>query len=94
MLRLVSSRRQGEAQPGSGFVETKTRESSLGSRHGNICSHKDTKTRRQEMNVELEKIATDVVDGSVKLHTKLGPGLFETVYEVVLARELERVSSS
>ncbi len=43
------------------------------------------------MNAELEKIATDVVDASVKLHIKLGPGLFETVYEVVLAKELTRM---
>jgi GxxExxY protein len=30
-----------------------------------------------------------VVDAAVKVHRKLGPGLLETVYEVVLARELE-----
>ncbi len=38
----------------------------------------------------LERIATDVVDASVKLHKRLGPGLLESVYEAVLARELER----
>ena len=31
-----------------------------------------------------------VVDAAVKIHRKLGPGLFETVYEAVVARELER----
>jgi hypothetical protein len=31
-----------------------------------------------------------VVDAAVKVHRELGPGLLETVYEVVLARELER----
>jgi GxxExxY protein len=30
-----------------------------------------------------------VVDAAVKVHRELGPGLLETVYEVVLARELE-----
>jgi GxxExxY protein len=30
------------------------------------------------------------VDAAVKVHRELGPGLLETVYEVVLARELER----
>lgn len=42
------------------------------------------------MREELERIASDVVDASVKLHMKLGPGLLETVYEVILAKELER----
>jgi len=31
-----------------------------------------------------------VVDAALKVHRELGPGLLETVYEVVLARELER----
>jgi GxxExxY protein len=31
-----------------------------------------------------------VVDCAVKLHKSLGPGLLETVYEVVLARQLMR----
>jgi len=30
-----------------------------------------------------------VVDAAVKIHRELGHGLLETVYEVVLARELE-----
>jgi GxxExxY protein len=42
------------------------------------------------MNPEIERIAKDVVDASMKIHMKLGPGLLETVYEVVLARELQR----
>ena len=35
-------------------------------------------------------IGTIVVDGAVELHRDLGPGLLETVYEVTLARGLER----
>ena len=31
-----------------------------------------------------------VVDAAIKLHTRLGPGLLESVYEAVLARQLER----
>jgi GxxExxY protein len=42
------------------------------------------------MNPEIEQIAKDVVDASMKIHIKLGPGLLEIVYEVVLARELQR----
>jgi GxxExxY protein len=41
------------------------------------------------MDGKLEAIATDVVDAAVKLHQKLGPGLLESVYEVLLARELQ-----
>lgn len=36
------------------------------------------------------EIGKTVVDTCIKLHTKLGRGLLETVYEVILARELER----
>ena len=36
------------------------------------------------------QIAKEVVDAAVKVHTKLGPGLLETVYEIVLTRELEQ----
>jgi len=36
-------------------------------------------------------IGTIVVDCAVELHRDLGPGLLETVYEVTLARALQRV---
>ncbi|HEY5298514.1 MAG TPA: GxxExxY protein [Verrucomicrobiae bacterium] len=36
------------------------------------------------------EIATQVVDAAFKIHTKLGPGLLESVYEVVLAYELKK----
>jgi GxxExxY protein len=38
----------------------------------------------------LDDITGAIVDGSVKIHKELGPGLLESVYEVVLARGLER----
>lgn len=34
-------------------------------------------------------IGTIIVDCAVRLHQDLGPGLLETVYEVILARQLE-----
>ena len=34
-------------------------------------------------------IAKEVVDAAVKVHRELGPGLLETVYEVVLTKELQ-----
>ena len=36
------------------------------------------------------EITGQVVDAAYKIHTKLGPGLFETVYETLLAYELEK----
>lgn len=40
--------------------------------------------------VGLNTISGEIVDASYRLHRTLGPGLLETVYENVLARELER----
>lgn len=34
------------------------------------------------------EIATQIVDAAFRLHTKLGPGLLESVYEVLLAHEI------
>jgi len=36
------------------------------------------------------EIGRIIVDCAVELHRNLGPGLLETVYEVTLARSLER----
>ena len=36
------------------------------------------------------RIAKSVVDAAYQVHTKLGPGLLESVYEVVLAHEIEK----
>ena len=36
------------------------------------------------------EVATQVVDAAYKVHTTLGPGLLESVYETVLAFELEK----
>ncbi len=41
------------------------------------------------MNEELEQIAKDVVDASMKLHMALGPGLLESVYTVILQKKLQ-----
>ncbi len=37
---------------------------------------------------ELSKI---ILDAAFKIHTRLGPGLLETVYQVILAHELRKV---
>ncbi len=39
---------------------------------------------------ELDEVTGAVVDAALKIHRELGPGLLESVYEVVLARALEK----
>jgi GxxExxY protein len=39
---------------------------------------------------EINRITGHVVDAAYRVHTRLGPGLMETVYENVLARALEQ----
>jgi GxxExxY protein len=36
------------------------------------------------------EIARQIVDAAYKIHTKLGPGLLESVYEAVMAEEVSR----
>jgi len=38
----------------------------------------------------LDDITGAIIDAAMKIHMELGPGLLESVYEVVLARALER----
>jgi GxxExxY protein len=40
--------------------------------------------------MDIDEITGLVVDAALKIHRGLGPGLLESVYEVVLARELIR----
>ena len=39
---------------------------------------------------DIDEITGEIVDAAYKIHVGLGPGLLESVYEAVLARELER----
>jgi len=50
-----------------------------------MISHEGTKARRDK-----EEVANLVVDCAFHLHKELGPGLLESVYEVVLAKRLEK----
>jgi GxxExxY protein len=40
--------------------------------------------------VTENEVATQIVDAAYRVHTSLGPGLLESVYEVVMAYELEK----
>jgi len=38
--------------------------------------------------IEYERIATHIVNAAFEVHNELGPGLFESVYEVCMVEEL------
>ena len=38
--------------------------------------------------MQLNEITGEIVDAAIKVHSELGPGLFESVYEEVLTYEL------
>lgn len=40
--------------------------------------------------MELEGLASHVVDAGLQIHRELGPGLLESVYEIILADSLQR----
>lgn len=41
--------------------------------------------------VDIDAITEDVIDVALRIHKELGPGLLETVYEVVLAAKLQKL---
>jgi iron complex transport system substrate-binding protein len=51
-------------------------------------SREGAKTRRMKKSFDAEEISAEVVDAGYHLHCDLGPGLLESVYEVVLAKML------
>ena len=53
-------------------------------------NHQDTKTPREEIPEELDRIAKQVVDSAFAVHSRLGPSLLESVYEACLVYELKR----
>ena len=48
-----------------------------------------TKPEKIVIPIEVEKLATAVVDAAFEVHSELGPGLLETAYEACLAHELQ-----
>ena len=39
---------------------------------------------------DIDRISGDVLDAAIRIHKELGPGLLESVYEMVLAAQLAR----
>jgi GxxExxY protein len=42
------------------------------------------------MDDEIEKVASQIVDSAIKVHTALGPGLLESAYQHCLIYELQK----
>lgn len=40
--------------------------------------------------MQPNEITAQIIDAAYRVHTQLGPGLLETVYEVILAHELQK----
>lgn len=56
----------------------------------NLTPTRKAGSRTEDPKMEENEIGKEVVDAAVKIHSALGPGLLESVYEAVLAKELER----
>jgi GxxExxY protein len=55
-----------------------------------MMKHQDTKTPREALPEETNRVAREVVDSAFAVHTALGAGLIESVYEACLVHELHR----
>jgi GxxExxY protein len=53
-------------------------------------NHQDTKAPREAIPEETDRVAKEVVDAAYKVHSTLGPGLLENVYEVCMVHDLTR----
>ena len=52
--------------------------------------HKGTERDHPPVPERVERLATAVVDAAFRVHTALGPGLLESVYEACMCHELSR----
>jgi iron complex transport system substrate-binding protein len=50
--------------------------------------HAETRGRGEKQMHELDEITGTIIDSAIQVHRNLGPGLLESVYELVLARVL------
>jgi GxxExxY protein len=55
-------------------------------------NHQGAKPPREEVPAELDAIARQIVNAAFAVHSALGPGLLESVYETCLVHELTKRS--
>lgn len=48
------------------------------------------KVTKMMSKAEIEKVGKQIVDATFEVHSELGPGLLESVYEICLVEELQR----
>ncbi len=53
-------------------------------------NHKDTKAQRKPIPDQVNQVAKQIVDSAFAVHSQLGPGLLESVYETCLIYELKK----
>ncbi len=53
-------------------------------------NHQGTKAQREEIPEATNLVAKEIVDAAYAVHSQLGPGLLEGVYEACLAYELQK----
>ena len=54
-----------------------------------MINRQDAKSPR-EPSREIDAVARAIVDAAFRVHSKLGPGLLESVYETCLTHELKK----
>lgn len=55
-----------------------------------MINHKDTKAPSEPIPDEVDRVAAQIVDAAFRVHSSLGPGLLESVYEACLVHELSK----
>ena len=55
-------------------------------------NHQDTNSHRgyEDVGTEVNRVSHEIVDAAFAVHTHLGPGLLENVYEICLAYEFQK----
>jgi hypothetical protein len=57
---------------------------------GRGFSRQDKQAGREPISAEVDLVTAQVVNAAFQVHSRLGPGLLESVYEVCLVHELTK----